>query len=271
MKKALFLSSIMIFALCFTACNSNNPEEEGTNGKLVGKFSVSDKLQVYFSQGNLQYQASTKTWQFADKQYKVVGENNEAISATNEGWIDLFIWGFADDPLKNNYEESDFATFTDWGKNKISNGGNKANQWRTLTIDEWAYLYDGRENAEKLRGFASVREVNGYVFLPDNWEGVEDVTFIQNSTDLTDNVYSGPDWKVMEEAGAIFLPCAGVLSGKEYDYYNVFGYYWSANPYEGEVGDAFNFYFYTPSPSVSDNNIAHCTDGYAVRLVKNVK
>ncbi len=44
-----------------------------TKGKLPGAFSVSATKQVWFSQGNLQYQADNgdggSTWRFAIKQY----------------------------------------------------------------------------------------------------------------------------------------------------------------------------------------------------------
>lgn len=66
--------------------------------------------QVYFSQGNLQYQASTNTWRFALNQYDVLGSANKTISSTNEGWIDLFGWGAsgynntANDPFAVNYQ-----------------------------------------------------------------------------------------------------------------------------------------------------------------------
>ena len=68
--------------------------------------------QVYFSQGNLQYQASTNTWRFAEHQWDYVGGidhatgqeygnvfynsikcNNSLLSSTYDGWIDLFGWG----------------------------------------------------------------------------------------------------------------------------------------------------------------------------------
>lgn len=38
------------------------------DGKLPGLFSISPTQQVQFSQGNLQYQASTNTWRFAENQ-----------------------------------------------------------------------------------------------------------------------------------------------------------------------------------------------------------
>ena len=62
--------------------------------------------QVFFSQGNLQYQASTNTWRFAEHQWDFVGDaskgsvyvnevksDNALISSSYTGWIDLFGWG----------------------------------------------------------------------------------------------------------------------------------------------------------------------------------
>ncbi len=50
--------------------------------------------------------------------------------------------------MKRNKSKST-ATFTDWGVNQISNGGNKENLWRTLSKSEWIYLCFTRTNAEK--------------------------------------------------------------------------------------------------------------------------
>lgn len=66
--------------------------------------------QIFFSQGNLQYQASTNTWQFATNQYDIIGSDNSNISSTYDGWIDLFGWGTsgynntANDPFAINYQ-----------------------------------------------------------------------------------------------------------------------------------------------------------------------
>ena len=62
-----------------------------TEGTLSGKFTTNAQgKKIVFSQGNLQYQASTKTWQFAAQQTAYLGAANEQISSTNSGWIDLF-------------------------------------------------------------------------------------------------------------------------------------------------------------------------------------
>ena len=126
------------------------PPTPSGDGVLNGAFSVSANTQVYFSQGNLQYQASTDIWRFAEHQWDIVGSDNSNISASYSGWIDLLGWGTGGNPTLASTDYNDYITFTDWGVNAISNGGNAANQWRTLTKDEWIYLFYGRTNAATL-------------------------------------------------------------------------------------------------------------------------
>ena len=65
-------------------------------GIINGKFSVSAGQKVYFSKGNLQYQASTSKWRFAEHQFDCIGDDNSNIEQYNSGWIDLFGWGTSD-------------------------------------------------------------------------------------------------------------------------------------------------------------------------------
>lgn len=65
---------------------------------VPGSFSVSATKKVFFSKGNLQYQASTGTWRFAENQYDAIGNNagNNNFTetrSTQSDWIDLFGWG----------------------------------------------------------------------------------------------------------------------------------------------------------------------------------
>ena len=46
------------------------------NGASYAYFSVSPSKVVFFSRGNLQYQASTNTWRFAPHQYDFIGADN---------------------------------------------------------------------------------------------------------------------------------------------------------------------------------------------------
>ena len=72
-------------------------------GTINGIFSVSQNKMVKFSQGNLQYQASTKTWRFAEHQWDIIGKNNMYISKKYSGWIDLFGWSTSGFKGKNPY------------------------------------------------------------------------------------------------------------------------------------------------------------------------
>ncbi|MBQ3676229.1 MAG: hypothetical protein II926_02525, partial [Bacteroidales bacterium] len=60
----------------------NGNENSNDNGAIKAAFSVSADKKVYFSKGNLQYQASTGTWRFAENQYDIIGEDNANISST---------------------------------------------------------------------------------------------------------------------------------------------------------------------------------------------
>ena len=164
-----------------------------SNDKLPGAFSVSGTKVVYFSKGNLQYQASTNTWRFAKNQYEAVGGSNgsgnvapyntssanESPSDSQTGWIDLFGWaasGISRDgvnayqPYSTSTTSADYGTTTtksasetlgnyDWSKNM-------GDDWRTLTAEEWGYLIgpgnigttpsDQRANYQSLRGLCKI-------------------------------------------------------------------------------------------------------------------
>ena len=168
MKKRLL--TLLLLAVGF----STGAWASSTPGALTGRFTINasgDK--ITFSQGNLQY---VGTWQFAEHQW-----NCFSASQYNDH-RDLFGWGTGDAPNKVSTNNSDYSTFTDWGTNAITNGGNKANVWRTLTKDEWVYLFYSRENAATLFGFGSVNGVNGLIILPDNWTTPEGASFTASTT-----------------------------------------------------------------------------------------
>ena len=252
-----------------------------TEGALSGQFTINaagDK--IAFSQGNLQYQASTKTWRFAENQYDTIGAANENISSTYTGWIDLFGWGTGSNPTETSTNSWDYATFTDWGVNKISNGGNEANLWRTLTKDEWVYLFYGRTNAATLFALGSVNGVNGTILLPDNWvlptgasftasttQGLTDqgtYYYNENGTNFSHNTYTAEQWSKMESAGAVFLPAAGYRYRTGVNDVGLLGRYWSATP------DDANYAYYISSGSAylfpQSSHYRYC--GLSVRLVQ---
>ena len=227
------------------------------DGVLPGLFSVSATHQVHFSQGNLQYQASTNTWRFAEHQYDYVGSANHNISSTYSGWIDLFCWGTGNNPTLASTTYTDYSTFVDWGSNAIINGGNAVHQWRTLTQSEWYYLLISRTNASSKRGTGNINGVHGLIILPDSWtlpSGCPQFNpgFASNSGDWTLNSYTLAQWAQMESAGAVFLPAAGGRYGTTV--YNVgnYGNYWSSTPYNED--NAYDMSFYS--------SYLYATDGY---------
>ena len=209
-------------------------------GTLPGYFSVGECVKVQFSKGNLQYRASTNTWRFAENQYDYVGEANANISETYDGWIDLFCWGTGDNPTKSS-TNGDYSTFTDWGTNTISNGGNEADLWRTLIKDEFIYLFESRTNASALYGYSTVNNVNGLIILPDDWQGVMGITFTQGTGEFSHNTYTIAQWRKLESAGAVFLPVAGSRDGTEVDGVGSNGFYWSNTKGYGDIACGLNF------------------------------
>ncbi|MBO4250374.1 MAG: hypothetical protein J5884_03865 [Paludibacteraceae bacterium] len=296
-------------------------------GELSGKFTINNGGgQVRFSKGNLQFQLVGNheveegmlmdgTFRFAEHQYDFIGDatfgnvkegetkcNNQLIAQSDyKGWIDLFAWGSGYSPLDTVAQRPDnadhFAKFKDWGANAISNGGSTVNTWRTLTADEWHYLFFQRSNADILFGYGKVGDVKGLILLPDLTEWQEpkelisagkefkysvDVIFYESlgygykvtkegpyAADPYHNVYTKDEWAKMEAAGAVFFPCGGMryyqneMSGVSTD-----GQYWSSTP----MDDGQNAYRMT----VGHDVFYACggslrMSGMAVRLVKDVK
>lgn len=259
------------------------------NGKLPGVFSVSATKQVKFSQGNLQYQASTDTWRFAEHQYDMVGmgygltdedeycylggtipnSDNREISSTYTGWIDLFGWGTGNNPTNSSTNISNYSTFVDWGVNKISNGGNVANAWFTLSYAEWDYLINTRTNASSKRGVAEVNGITGLVLLPDNWTLPSGAHFTSGTAShygfeyyKTVNAYTASEWTLMEEAGAVFLPAAGYRYGTSVGIVGYSGNYWSCTEYGTDYASSLSI----DSNGVSTNGYGYRGDARSVRL-----
>ncbi|MBO7074003.1 MAG: PEGA domain-containing protein [Bacteroidales bacterium] len=222
-----------------------------------GVFSVSSNKKVQFSQGNLQYQASTRTWRFAEHQWDIIGDANKNISSSYSGWIDLFGWGTSGYNGKNPWMTSttstdygngnwDIAgTNYDWGvNNTISNGGGKS--WRTLTRGEWVYVFNIRSTSSGIRyAKATVNGVNGVILLPDNWNSSNYSLSSTNNdrASYSSNRISQSDWTNRLEAnGAVFLPAAAGWRSGTYVYgVGSNGFYWSAS--YGDSDGAYGMYF----------------------------
>ena len=267
-------------------------------GAIEGEFSVSASEQVYFSRGNLQYTTTgthqvngggtaSGTWQFAEHQWDVIGSGNNNMSATYEGWIDLFTWGSSGESRQPYASMGDGDTngWSDWGVyNAISNGGNTPNKWRTMTKDEWDYLLNTRE-ASTVNGTtnsryakATVNGVSGLILFPDSYthpDGVTQPTNINNaSIGYTSNSYSDDNWSAMESVGAVFLPVTG---SRPYGSSNVEnqdkGLYWnSSGALDGGMPwEPRGCYIRIDSSDIITSVYDRHCRCFAVRLVQNVQ
>ncbi len=238
-------------------------------GIVNGYFSVHNDTKVLFSQGNLQYQASTDMWRFAEHQYDYTGVVNESRGEGYDGWIDLFAFGASGyqgcTPWGDGTILSDIAgTNYDWGVyNPVSNGSSHAGIWRTLTKDEWTFLLTYRSGASQKESLGTVNNVAGLILLPDAWTMPDGITFTSGSLSFNANVYSLDEWAVLESQGAVFLPAAGTL------YENVFypdaGNYWTTT-YTSGMGSCYLTF------SSGELNLPYHSmiqEDFAVRLVTN--
>lgn len=266
-------------------------------GAIDGKFSVSGTQQVWFSQGNLQATTtnygSTWTWSFASTQYDYIGNavaNNSLNgngTVSNNGTIDLFAFSSTANfygiiiSTNGTYFNSEFV---DWGNNAISNGGNQANIWRTLTSDEWAYLFNSRTTAAgtapNIGGTADARFAKanlfgtkkGVILFPDNYvhpTGVATPTGINVTNNyMVDNTYSAEDWSKMEQAGAVFLSAAGGRLTTGVVNVGSYGIYRTATPHDGYHPRCMQFFNAEFNPVYDGYDRFN---GASVRLVRNVE
>ena len=275
-------------------------------GAINGLFTVSDDggtttKQVYFSKGNLQatYNGSEWSWAFAANQWDYIGKaasntsinGNGTISAN--GTVDLFGWvgassswtGAAQYGISNSTTTNSADTYgnvatealkSDWGT-LIGTG------WRSLTKDEWAYLFNTRttggtvgETAQARYTMATIRTddtgVNGMILFPDGVDIANTTDYFTtlgtvNSASSYATQCTSAQWTALAAKGCVFLPAAGYRTGASV--YAGSTYYWSSSPNTSGVNYAYNVYFYSGSlnPLFSRNRYY----GFSVRLVRAVE
>ena len=226
---------------------------------VLSQFTVNaNGKKVYFSKANLRFVGfnnNTGSWSFHENQVDAsyapdYGDNNIDIPS-DESTNDRFAWG-----LYGNHGmyEDDFPEITtnlskadgnDWGC-AFSETSPEGDNWRTLTIDEWNYLFNGRSQQKRflkvtlrLSDSEMPNAVQGILLFPDDYVEPAGLTktFTYNSntsastgsgyvvadadkfinapvyTDPTSNSYK------MLAAGAVFLPAAGYRIQQWYQMY----------------------------------------------------
>ena len=304
-----------------------------TSGGTLTQFSVSANKKVYFSRGNLKASFSTNSfadgWSFHNTQFDEIDgpfavnglgqtqsyhqySNTNSNNPVNENGLifssgkssgDRFTWGYFDEIKLTTSEYLNVnenltktaAVAKDWGcvfTETSAEGGN----WRTLSADEWIYLFNGPSNVRGdkrflrvyLRSYGEEACYMGVFVFPDHYSG-SDLSGSYTFNSVTGNPvvidYSDADVEKMLNAGAVFLPCVGYrYKERYYDYlcynYNSYigggiGYYWSSsctdsNPYKAKalhivVRAGASYGTYT-TPQVLIENLQR-EYGYCVRLV----
>lgn len=252
----------------------SNPVRLSSNGMSVrfkknlileGEFSVADhgRAKIRFTRGNLYYDGSSKVEQH---QY----DYNSGEWTSPDAHVSHFMWcNNINDATRQGYStamngQSPFFTEVDG----FTVSGFSENQCRTLTTEEWQYLFsygiydnDVRRGKYKL-GVTVCGKNNCIVLLPDNgtWGANENK-----------GEYNYVEWKHMEAAGAVCLPAAGYRDGFNGNTHvhgaGGYGYYWSAS--SDGVNRAFDLSF--DSGLVNPDHDDNRTQAYSVRLVTESK
>lgn len=236
----------------FTTSPHPNTAPEGA---IPALFSISETQQVFFSKGNLQYQASTGTWRFAEHQWDFVGggdygtvyENgvkcdNTQISPAYSGWIDLFGWATSGWNNNNHYYQPWDTESTGWVIDGYGYGywdGEYANYSMTgdyANMDWGVYnaISNGgneaglwRTDAGAISYIINSRPNHDYLHSWGKVNGVYGQIILPDAWIQPDGVtfigssnneYNVEEWEIMENAGAVFLPAAGYRVGIEYSH-----------------------------------------------------
>lgn len=229
-------------------------------GALPGQFRIDDSgHKVNFSQGNLQAtnNGSSWTWSFAPSQWDYIGNaaSNNAVNGdgtvSTNGTVDFFGWSTSAITygIHNSTSNSTYSgDFQDWGTLAITNGGGTANNgWRTLSSEEWTYVFNTRPSGSTVNGTSNARYahatirtdvgdgVNGMILFPDgiriennevtSWGNINSTSTWDDCTKCTSS-----EWSALAAKGCVFLPAAGRRNGTAMNGVGTGGYYWSSSP-----------------------------------------
>ena len=291
------------------------------NAVLQSAFSVSSSKMVYFSLGNLQAtttDGSTWTWGFAAHQWDYIGgtdfnngqktgnmliNGDGTLSESDTYTVDLFSWvgasnttwdgalGSAGNAAMHGITNSSALNSTDGYGNAVENlksdWGNTISDsytWRTLTKDEWAYVFDTRESGSTVNGTSNARYthatintdvksgVNGMILFPDgitvdnseatSWGNVNSASEWNTDTKCTKD-----EWTALAAKGCIFLPAAGERSPSTINRSGSVGFYWSFEG--GQINSAYLVKF--QQNNLYSRNLSGTRKvGLSVRLVRDM-
>ncbi|MGM9825371.1 MAG: hypothetical protein ACI3Z8_02915 [Paludibacteraceae bacterium] len=176
-------------------------------------------------------------------------------------------WGYGPSTNMTDKNLTGTSANYDWGVyNAISNAGNQAGLWRTLSVEEWNYLFNTRTNAQYLWSSGTVNGVVGLIILPDNFKKPSDISWTYQANNWTTNTYTTEQWATLEALGAVFLPASGLRDGANVISVQYGGYYWSSSYFDS--GIAYYLFFYSDHLNPQDKYNRYY--GSSVRLVQDL-
>ena len=232
-------------------------------GALPGVFTVSNdggttKTQIFFSQGNLWADASgtSPVFYFETNQY-------DFLDVWRKNHASHFYWSKTESVACATSYSGTGATagdvfFTNADETTAKEGftvnvdGKEQSGWRTLSTNEWKYLFNTRTvNGGQGEGKSYSRNITyggkmGLVLYPDDYDNYPVPGTV---TDLPD--------------GVVFLPAAGFRYGGVVRDVGDYGYYWSSTAHDN--GGAYYAYFY--SGNASPDRYGGRDYGSSVRLI----
>ncbi len=245
--------------------------------RVLGAFSVSDNMKVYFSMGNLQYKEGERfPWRFALNQYDCVGAWNTA------DWVDYFGWGTWTgnnvDPLRTPYDATRYLWNTeDFVKeSELADASQRGFDWRTLSSKEWEYIINvkgtnGRKDDYRFaKAIVSDNKISGLILFPDDFvlpTGVTINSYNKSSDHFSSNILSDAEWSLLEAEGCVFLPAAGCRKEDVSQEVDKMGGYHSST--EKPATDDYKMRFDNTSLVPAKNGGKMW--GNSVRLVRDVK
>lgn len=176
----------------------------------------------------------------------------------------------------------------DWGRNTIYCGSTPTTGWRTLGGGGWGssdnlyYIIHNRTtDASSLYGYGKIDGIYyGLILLPDGWSYPTGIS--ESSTQAKDfkannyanwnlNHYTIADWVLMENAGAVFFPCAGFFNGNSSLQTSNGSYFWTSSYSSTTNAVVFGFGTYPNGGFTNPNpgSGVHRTNRMLVRLVKD--
>lgn len=275
-RKRLWIEVFSLFLV--TSCDKEYPFTNTTETYNDSLFSISDSVKGYFLKGNLQYDIDNHKYLLAENQWTIL---NKATSYTNrqyaidnskqlltKGKIDLFGWGTGQKPNSATQDSYGYTAFNDWGTAAATDIGVQS---RTLTADEWQYLYNSHCKTLVTLSTNDGKTVHGLLIFPDNINLSDARSFLRSSSSARnindDRTYINWNVNIIDEKNllkskALFLPACGYRYGSDADAYNSFGYYWSATNCSDTTACSINFFNHIVLPQYGSLK----NGGRAVRL-----